>query len=216
MKDLLHQINIYTHILFGTISMILGLWPIVSKKGNSIHKKTGRWYLRTLTIVIVTALLGGLFFNYRPFLVLLSILVFYQAFAGTRTLKLKHKRPEILDNTLVGLGIILALFYIVYFDFDKASMSRPVVLSTVIALLINLCYDLGKNLYPGTYLGSAWIYDHIVRMLSSYGGLIMAFTGNVLNPAFQPWSQLLPSVISYSLIIYFVLRQAILTKRKSP
>ncbi|MFT7420709.1 MAG: putative membrane protein [Psychromonas sp.] len=206
MRETLHQFNIYTHILFGSLAMLVGLWPIFTPKGKRKHKRTGKLYLLMVCGVLVTALFGALFFNFRPFLFLLTILVFYTSFVGYRTLKLKERKPEVIDRLVNVLGFSTVGFYFFLFDIDAAAMSKPVVYATAFVLLLHVVYDFGKNFYSQQWLRRTWLNDHIIRIISSFGGLICAFAGNVLDESYQPYSQILPSVVGYVLIAYFIFK----------
>jgi uncharacterized membrane protein len=207
MKESFHHFNIWVHVLAGSLAMIIGIWLLIAVKGDNRHKNLGRRYFWLMSVIITTALLGGAFFDLRPFLILLSILVFYTSFAAVRTVTLKGQRPQKLDNAVLGLTFLAGATYFVKFDFSNAAMSVAVVYSTLGALALHLLYDLGKNLFTDEYLKKTWRADHIFRSISSFGGLVMAFAGNVLNPDWQPWSQLLPGIISYVLIGYFIVRK---------
>ncbi|AWV99919.1 hypothetical protein [Arcticibacterium luteifluviistationis] len=204
MKETLHQINIITHITFGSLAILVGFWPLVSEKGKRIHNLSGRIYLCCVGVVLLTALCGALFFEFRPFLFLLTVMVFYTSFVGYRTLKLKERRPTFIDGFVQFLGLITVLAYFFVFDIDKAAMSKPVVYFTSVILLAHVIYDFGKYFYSTEYLRKSWLNDHIIRIISSFGGLICAAAGNVLDESYQPYSQLVPSVVGYLLIAYFV------------
>lgn len=206
MKETLHQINIIIHVAFGSLAMLIGVWPILSEKGKRIHNFSGKVYLYCVGVVLITALFGALFFEFRPFLFLLTALVFYTSFSGYRTLKLKEKRPQLIDFFVQLIGLITVLTYFFIFEVDKATMGRIVVYATSVVLLMHVLYDIGKFFYSTNYLRKAWLNDHIVRIISSLGGLICAAAGNVLDKSYQPWSQLVPSVIGYGLIVFFVFR----------
>ncbi len=206
MKDTLHLVNIYTHVFFGSAAMLIGLWPMITKKGQKTHRKTGKLYLLMVSGVLITAFLGALFFDFRPFLFLLTILVFYTSFVSYRTLKLKDKRPGKFDILVNIIGASAVVFYLFFFDIEAAAMNRPVVYATAGSLGFHVIYDFGKHFYSKNWLRNSWLNDHIFRVMSSYGGLICAFAGNVLDEAYQPWSQLLPSVITYTIMAYFMMK----------
>jgi uncharacterized membrane protein len=206
MKETLHQINIIIHVAFGSLAMLIGVWPILSEKGKRLHIKSGKVYLYCVTGVLITALLGALFFSFRPFLFQLTVLVFYTSFMGYRTLKLKECRPQAIDGIVQFLGLMTVLVYFFIFDIDKAAMNKTVVYSTAVVLLMHVLYDFGKYFYSREYLKKAWLNDRIVRILSSFGGLISAFAGNVLDVSYQPYSQVLPSIIGFALMAYFIMK----------
>ena len=90
---------------------------------------------------------------------------------------------------------------------DKADSNSAVVQATFAAIGAILAYDVLRWFFPRRWFARVWIYDHIYKLISSFGALLSAFAGNTLRFA-QPWSQILPSVIGGALIIWFFMRQA--------
>jgi len=86
---MLQNINIFTHILFGTIAIFIGLVPYFTQKGGHYHRLFGRIFLGLMAIVIITALNGVLFFRDRPFLTIVTLLSLYTSYSGYRVLKTK-------------------------------------------------------------------------------------------------------------------------------
>jgi hypothetical protein len=39
MKEALHHLNIFIHILFGSLAILVGFLPILSPKGKTFHIK---------------------------------------------------------------------------------------------------------------------------------------------------------------------------------
>lgn len=54
--DLLHKILLSIHITFGFTSLILFWIPVSLKKGSKMHKKAGRFYYRTMWVVLSSAI----------------------------------------------------------------------------------------------------------------------------------------------------------------
>ena len=49
-----------------------------------------------------------------------------------------------------------------------------------------------------------WTYEHLVKMLSAYGAVLSAFSGNFLTFLPTPWSQLWPTLLFQPLAIIWV------------
>jgi len=58
-------------------------------------------------------------------------------------------------------------------------------------------WDLWRFLRPTAWPFSAslWRYEHVLKMLSAYGAVISAFSGNVLTFLPTPWSELWPTLL---------------------
>jgi len=57
MIELIHKILLWTHIPFGTLSLILFWIPVGVKKGSPIHRKVGWYYYICMWVVLITAAL---------------------------------------------------------------------------------------------------------------------------------------------------------------
>ncbi len=102
------------------------------------------------------------------------------------------------------------------FEASTHANARPiVVISTLSALALILAYDALRWLFPRRWFARLWRFEHIYKLISSFGALTSAFAGNVLI-AGQPWSQIAPSVIGTTLIIYFFVQNARARPRPIP
>lgn len=82
--------------------------------------------------------------------------------------------------------------------------SPVIIYSTVGYLLLMIAYDLGRYLIPTKMYGRLWIYEHILKMVSAFTGLLSAFSGTVF-PQYQPYSQFIPSILGTLAAICFMI-----------
>ena len=200
---ILHSTNISIHVFTGTIALVLGTIALVSTKGRPAHIKSGRWFLVLLLIVIATGLTGVFIFGRNTFLLVITVLAGYNGFSGYRVLKSKSNRPKLLD-IMVALLSLFSVFYFLYY-FKKIGMIwTPVIIySTVGALLFVIIYDFIRYLIPRSSYHKFWVCEHIYKMVGAFSALLAAFTGTVFS-AYQPYSQILPSVFGILLQISFI------------
>jgi uncharacterized membrane protein len=112
----MHTYLLYLHILGGTISLILGIVPIISKKGGNLHKFTGRIF----GIAMLVATLSGVVLSViRPqqMLFLVGLFSSYLVIAGVLPLRLMG--PQQLNTIkkaliLPTLGLMLAVAMLLY------------------------------------------------------------------------------------------------------
>src|ERR1700733_6743018 len=64
----LHWVNIAIHVVFGAAALALGLVAICSPKGRRLHIGSGRLFIYAYLVVITTATIGLLAFDFRSFL----------------------------------------------------------------------------------------------------------------------------------------------------
>lgn len=196
----LHRVNISIHILAGTLALIAGFMVIFLAKGNQKHIRYGRYFLITLSVVILTGLLGVIVFKRNTFLLVITLLSGYTAFSGVRTLRLKGQRPQWLDG-IVPVGVMGAAGYYLYYIQSIGMFWAPVVIySTLSALFWVTLYDLSRFFISRAKRQKLYITEHIYKMVSSLIAITSAFTGTVL-PQYHPYSQILPTVFG---LIYIV------------
>ncbi|MRG43667.1 hypothetical protein GFS24_01000 [Chitinophaga sp. SYP-B3965] len=203
-SPLFHQINIITHIVAGSVALLLGLTAILTRKGGKRHTISGRLFLVFLTIVIITGLIGVLVFGRNTFLLVITMLSAYVGFSGYRALKTKSNQFKILDAAVAVITLITVFYFIYYFRSIGMIWSPVIIYSTVGYLLFVITYDFIRYLIPQHRYGNLWLYEHILKMMSAFSGILSAFTGTVF-PQYQPYSQFLPSVLGTLVAIGFMI-----------
>jgi uncharacterized membrane protein len=195
---MLHHLNIFLHVLAGSLALIVGLIPFFSKKGNSTHQKYGRYFLYLMAVTIATAVIGVLFFRSRPFLTIVTLQSAYMSFAGYRVLKTKNDGPAWPDliATLILVGMAGRFLFLI--GTQAALWHQSVVLYLIGFLFTVAIYDLLRFVIPR--LARYWLLEHLFKMTSAYIALFSAFAGTVLA-AWQPYSQIIPSIIGSLWII---------------
>ncbi|GAB2967409.1 hypothetical protein GCM10027048_42630 [Hymenobacter coalescens] len=199
----LHTLNIGLHIAGGTLALLLGLVPLLGRKGGAIHRRFGRWFLGAVGVVLVTAVLGLVVFDFRAYLVGIVLLSGYRAWAGVRVLRLRATGPRRLDAVAAALALVGGVGFLVSLHLIRLVWSPVVIYSTVGALLLMSVYDLARFAFVPLWRRRLWLPDHIWKMVSSYFALVSAFTGTVL-PQYKPYSQLLPSTVGVALALGFI------------
>ncbi|MEO0470904.1 MAG: hypothetical protein AAF206_14850 [Bacteroidota bacterium] len=203
---MLHQINIFIHVLSGTIALLLGFVALSSVKGGTIHNRSGRFFLIFMSIVILTGLIGVFGYGRNVFLLVITVLSGYVAFSGYRILQFRSNAPRKIDIAIALISLLILIYYLFYFKATDMYWSPILIYSTTGALLLVITYDLFRFVIPRkTYHKQRiWLYEHIYKMTSAFTGLLAAFSGTVFD-AYQPHSQYLPSLFGILLIIGFFL-----------
>lgn len=199
----LHHVNVLVHVGFGTLALLVGLGPLLTAKGGAAHRRWGRWFLGLTTVVLFTGVLGLAVFNFRPFLTVIVLLSAYQAGSGYRVLRIRTTGPTGLDGLLAAVFLLGGGAFLLLLPRIHLVWSPVVMYSTLGTLLVTTVYDLSRFGWRQRWLGGAWRYEHIWKMLSTYSALLSAFTGTVLA-AYQPYSQFLPSVLGTAVALAFM------------
>jgi hypothetical protein len=200
-----HSANIITHVVTGSLGLILGIVAIVSRKGNKLHIKSGQWFLRLLTVVCLTGIVGIFVFERNSFLIVITLLSAYQGFSGYRVLQTKSNQFYWIDLIAALITLGSCFYFLYYFQSIGMFWSPVIIYSTVGWLSALILYDLLKYFIPKHRYKNLWLKEHIFKMIAAWSALFSAFTGTVFEE-FQPHSQYLPSVIGNVLIIYFLIR----------
>jgi hypothetical protein len=205
----MHFTNIIIHIIAGSLALLAGTLALIVNKGayngvyheGKIHRRSGRFFLGCLSVVIFTGLLGVFIFHRNTFLLVITVLSGYLGFSGYRALQLKASCPAWFDN-LTALAALTAVAYFLWYFHSIGMIWSPVIIySTVGYLLIMVAYDLSRN-----FVRPRWrLYEHILKMVSAWSGLLSAFCGTVF-PQYQPYSQFLPSVFGTLVAVGFMVR----------
>lgn len=199
----MHHLNILTHIAFGSLALLVGVGPMVTAKGGTRHVQLGRWFLGLTAVVLVSAVLGLVVFNFRPFLSVVVLLSVYQAYSGYRALRTRATGPTRRDGLFSVVFLLSGVAFLVLLPRIRLVWSPVVMYSTLGALLAITLYDLSRFWWRPQWRRGAWLYEHIWKMMSTYAALLSAFTGTVLA-AWQPYSQFLPSVLGTFVALAFM------------
>jgi uncharacterized membrane protein len=200
-----HLVNIAVHVTFGSAALLLGIAAIITAKGGPVHRRVGRWFLYSISVVLATALIGLLVFNFRAFLFVVTLLSFYDAFSGFRALQLHGGRPRLADRVMSVLAFISPPIFFVLMRRLHLPWAPVLTYSILGGLLVMGSYDLARNFLPKRWLQRTWMQEHLVKMLSAYVAISSAFAGTVF-PKSMPWSAVAPTAIGYILIIFFLVR----------
>lgn len=203
--EILHQSNIVLHIIAGSIALLLGLIALVSPKGGKVHNTSGKYFLKCVTIVIVTGIIGVFVFGRNTFLLVITVLSGYVSFSGYRVILLKANIPKRIDVFFAIISLLTLSYFLYYFKSIGMIWSPIIIYSTVGALLFIISYDFGRYLIPRKKYTKhrIWIYEHIYKMTSAFFGLLAAFIGTVFEE-YQPHSQYLPSALGMMIIFGWI------------
>jgi hypothetical protein len=196
--------NIAVHVIFGAAALCLGMIAIVSRKGGPAHIRAGRWFIYAYGIVVATAAIGLAVFEFRSFLAVVTLLSFYDVFAGYRALQLRGRRPQPIDTAASVIGALTPWIFIAIMHYLRQPWSPVLTWSILGGLVLMSGYDLLRHVLPRAWLKRVWIQEHLVKMMSAYIAIASAFSGTVFA-RFMPWAAIVPSVLGLAAICGFLL-----------
>ena len=211
----LHWTNLAIHIAFGTASLGLGLVAICSSKGGWLHIRAGKLFVYAYLVVVITAAIGLLVFDFRSFLAVVTLLSFYDVFAGYRALQLRGERPRTIDRIASVAGALTPWIFILIMGRLHRPWSPVLTWSILGGLMLMSGYDLLRNVLSIKWLRTVWIQEHLVKMMGAYIAITSAFGGTVFV-RYMPWSAIVPSVVGLAVIGGFLIAGPQAWKRSRP
>ena len=201
------------HIIAGFVALVSGSGAILSAKGKTIHRKSGRVYFWAMTFVFITALiLAG--FQFNRFLFMIGFLSYYSVFAGVRSLKLKklHKdqQPKWYDwlaglinagmNVIfIGIGVQIILEYP-----DQISESLMFIGFGIGGWTIS--YANLKPFLVRPEKAYHWYLTHTGNMMGGYIATFTAFLSTMVSRFEFPYPLflfILPSLVGIPLLLWW-------------
>lgn len=193
---------LYTHIVGGGISLLLGFIILCLKKGDKRHKLIGSIYFYAmLTASTVAIPMSYLHTNY--FLFIVSVFTIYMLLTGKRYLQKK----SIINVTKTDwlLTILMAIFGTAFIGFGILHIIKSDFFGIVFIVFGSISYLFvyqdKKNFTGQSKLKNYFLVTHLQRFIGSYIGSTTAFlvVNNKVLPSVIAW--LLPTILLVPLII---------------
>ncbi|MDO3388234.1 hypothetical protein QWI17_20475 [Gilvimarinus sp. SDUM040013] len=199
-------LNVSTHIFAGSLILLLGVGSLLTEKGSSRHKWFGRYFLWGYSVVLFSAIIGVMFFRSPPALAAVTLAATYGFVSGYRSLRMKHYGPGALDQSFALIALALCGYFMTVLHSGGSSSWPPAMgYSTISIVSTYALYDVSRVLWRKKWVKSVWPIDHGVKMVGAYFAAASAASGNILRD-FQPWSQVMPSVIGTVITLWLVYR----------
>lgn len=211
------------HVACGLLAVAIGLAPILTRKGSRPHRLAGRLFVGLMGVLLVAAwLMTALRFN--AYFAALSATATITLFSGVRVLR--RKRPDLdprqrataLDRAAALAVVGIGAWVLVLLLTGRAASPRTTTIALVYAAFLYGGWDLWRFWRPADWPFSPdlWTYEHLVKMLSAYGAVVSAFSGNFLTVLPTPWSQLWPTLLFQPMAAIWVATLAVRRRASSP
>lgn len=196
----LHLLNVSTHIAAGAAALGIGAIPLLTSKGGALHRRFGIAFVAVGVVVLMTALIGNVFFNPPAPLIAASLAAGYQFCSSLRSLAVRGGGPTWIDAglALIGLGGCAALF--AFMGPGTVSWTPPIGYSTIGYVTLVAVYDLSRHLWRRAWVQHLRPLDHGLKMTGAYFAMMSAGVGNLFRDL-QPWSQIGPSMLGLVVMI---------------
>lgn len=202
MDKLIFSPVLAVHVATGFTLVAVGLVPILSRKGSALHRWSGRLFVTLMAVLLAAAWIMTLL-RFEAYFAALSATATITLFSGVRVLR--RKRPD-LDprqrarslDWIATLGVLaMGVWVLLLVAQGRTGGKAAVSMALVYAALTYGGWDLWRFFRPTAwpFTPSLWRYEHVLKMLSAYGAVISAFSGNFLTVLPTPWSQLWPTLL---------------------
>ena len=202
-KEQIIPLLTYSHALFGGIALLSGLISLIFKKGEDIHKKSGKLFYYCMLLSASTALIiASLPKHESPFLFAIGIFSSYFIITGYRALRFKNKNINLKTDKLISaIMIFTAILMIAY---NPLVYQKINIVLTVLGIVGFAFSTRDFMLYQNIdKLNNIWLKLHLGKMIGGYISATTAFVVvNNFFPGFYGW--FVPGTIGGFYIIYWI------------
>jgi uncharacterized membrane protein len=197
----LFTILLTIHIIGGGLSLLFGLYILLTKKGDKIHKLIGTIYHFSMLASSLIAI-PMTYLHPNLFLSMVSIFTIYMLVTGKRYLKITGiEKVTKLDWVYTAIMFLCgcAFFMIGIYLLVKGNQFG-IVLVVFGLISIGLCKTDYENFTDQSKFSNVYLTTHIQRMVGSYIASVTAFivVNNTYLPDILGW--LLPTLMITPLI----------------
>ena len=171
------------HVLAGSLTLLSGIVAMTSKKGQNIHRLSGKVFFWSMTVTTVLGLNAGIFKPEYHIFIPIAIISFYQAASGYRILFIKNlnkgQKPKMADWALtIGMLTTSSLFILA----GILNLSTDIFYSIVLFAFSTIgLYCCGVDVYHYVKKSANkfyWLFIHIFRMSHGFIAALTAFLVN--------------------------------------
>jgi hypothetical protein len=196
------------HITAGIISFLVAPIALIVKKGGAAHRKWGKIFFWSMTVVAITAIIMAPMKN-NLFLTLVAVFSFYLAFSGYRALYRKNAyktgKTAFIDWFFAILNLIFSLTLLIVgiINLPKAFGIISIVFG-FLGCLMGI-QNIVSFIKPSSDK-TKWFFSHMTGMIAAYIASVSAFSAVNLNFDWMPTAiqWLWPTIIGVPLMMRWV------------
>ena len=199
----LAQILILLHASFGAVALFCGGIALITKKGDNLHKKSGKLFYYAMLISAILAFVVSILPNHEsPFLFSIGIFSIYFLISGYRSLRYKEVGFQFLPDKIIAYLIILTgLFMITYPMILDGKLNIVLAVFGLVGLVFGFRdISLFKDIHR---VKRNWLKLHLGKMTGGYIAAVSAFfVVNQILPGI--WNWFVPGIIGTVYITYWI------------
>ncbi|GAB4457704.1 MAG: hypothetical protein Fur0028_12140 [Bacteroidales bacterium] len=195
----------FIHAPLGGIALLTGGISLIAKKGNNVHKKSGRVFFFSMLFSAISAFIISVLPNHEsPFLFSIGLFSIYFLISGLRSLKFKQKEFQLKTEKIIAYlitltGIVMILYPVLLFSKLNIILTVFGVVGIVFGLRdLKLFKDIKR-------LKKNWLKLHLGKMTGGYIAATSAFfVVNQILPGI--WNWFVPGIIGSGYITYWMIK----------
>lgn len=195
----------FIHAPLGGIALLAGGISLIAKKGNNVHKKSGRVFFFSMLFSAISAFIISVLPNHEsPFLFSIGLFSIYFLISGLRSLKFKQKEFQLKTEKIIAYlitltGIVMILYPVLLFSKLNIILTVFGVVGIVFGLRdLKLFKDIKR-------LKKNWLKLHLGKMTGGYIAAISAFfVVNQILPGI--WNWFVPGIIGSGYITNWMIK----------
>jgi len=182
------KILIYSHALFGSVALAVGLIAAISVKGSKIHKRMGAIFHHSMVIsILISLIIAVIPAHFNPFLFGIGVFSIYSVIMGKRCLKFTNPNHNLYIDKLLAYILLFNCFLMI---------GIPVILNGKLNIILAIFGAIGIligvldiKLYQNpAHLKTERLKLHINKMSGGYIAAVTAFlVVNDLLPGYWAW-----------------------------
>lgn len=216
----IYPLLLAVHIAAGLGTVLIGIAPVLTRKGSRAHRLAGRIFAVLMAILLACAW-AMMVLKTDAYLLALSASATLTLFSGLRVLG--RKRPDlkradrataldwIVTLAVAGVGLLVLALVLT----GRGSGPPAVSIALAYGALSMSGWDLWRFARPTDWPFSPelWRYEHLWKMLGAYSAVLSAFSGNFLRFLPLPWSALWPTLLFQTLTVIWI--AALILRKRS-
>lgn len=216
----IYPLLLAVHIAAGLGTVLIGIAPVLTRKGSRAHRLAGRIFAVLMAILLACAWAMTVL-KTDAYLLALSASATLTLFSGLRVLG--RKRPDlkradrataldwIVTLAVAGVGLLVLALVLT----GRGSGPPAVSIALAYGALSMSGWDLWRFARPTDWPFSPelWRYEHLWKMLGAYSAVLSAFSGNFLRFLPPPWSALWPTLLFQTLTVIWI--AALILRKRS-
>ena len=202
------------HVVLSSIAFVVGGIALLSKKGRTLHKRSGLIFFWLMTLsTVLTLCVSMMPYHVSTSMFQISIMTLYFLIGGLRSLSFKNKDHNLKIDKVMAWIVIAISWFIFFYSYALYGGAQPLqTVFGVVATAFGLADLITFHRSPS--LKRYWLIFHLSKITAGYTTAVTGFfvAQNVIG-GYYNWFT--PTVISLIYIFYWMVKLKIIKFRST-